>query len=174
VARPRSPRIVPVVQQASAMPGIEDKQKVDRWDASELRADDGTIDMCYIRRRYASGPGANLQMTVIALLVGRAGGVRVLLKDSNLKMPQDQPLDATLTADGKPVDGIAAKVMSPNEIGIFPTHGKAFATILDYGNDLDFKSKAIGMEFSMGGSVMGWARACARRNGIEIEPGSGS
>jgi hypothetical protein len=174
VPRPRSPRIVPVVQQAAASPGITDIQKVDGWDASELRADDGTIDMCYIRRRYSSGSGANLQMTVIAVLAGRAGGVRLLLKDTNLKMAQDEPLDATLTADGKPVDGLIVKPMSPNEIGIFPRHGKAFAAILDEGNDLDFKSKVVGMEFSIGGSIMGWARACARRNGFEIEPGGGS
>lgn len=174
VPRSRSPRIVPVVQPASASPGITDIQKVDGWDASELRADDGTIDMCYIRRRYSSGKGADLQMTVIAVLVGRAGGLRLLLKDTNLRMTRDQPLDATLTANGKPVDGMAAKPMSPNEIGIFPAHGKAFAAMLDYGNDLNFKSKAVGMEFSIGGSVMGWARACARRNGIELEPGEGS
>jgi hypothetical protein len=174
VPRPRSPRIVPVVQQASASPGITDIQKVDGWDASELRDADGAIDMCYIRRRYSSGSGANLQMTVLAVLAGRAGGVRLLLKDTNLKIAQDEPLDATLTADGKPVDGLIVKPMSPNEIGIFPRHGKAFAAILDEGNDLDFKSKVVGMEFSIGGSIMGWARACARRNGFEIEPGSGS
>jgi hypothetical protein len=174
VPRPRSPRIVPVVQQAAASPGITDIQKVDGWDASELRADDGTIDMCYIRRRYSSGKGADLQMTVLAVLVGRAGGLRLLLEDTNLKMARDQQLDATLTADGKPVDGIVVAPMSTNEIGIFPRHGKAFAALLDQSNDLDFKSKAVGMEFSIGGSIMGWARACARRNGFEIEPGQRS
>ena len=174
VPRPRSPRVVPVAQPASALPGIDDIQKVDRWDASELRATDGTIDTCYIRRIYSSGKGANVQASVVGLIIARDGGLRLLLKDTNLKLENDQPLDATLTANGKPVDGIAAKVTGPNEIFVVPSHGKAFAAMLDHGNDFEFKSKAIGMEFTIGGSVMGWARACARRGGIEIEPGQGS
>lgn len=174
VPRPRSPRVVPAAEPASALPGIDDIQKVDRWDASELRAGDGTIDTCYIRRIYSSGKGANVQASVIGLIVARDGGLRVLLKDTNLKLVNDQPLDATLTANGKPVDGITAKATAPNQIFVFPSHGKAFAAMLDYGNDFAFKSKAVGMEFTVGGSVMGWARACARRSGIEIEPGEGS
>jgi hypothetical protein len=174
VPRPRSPRVVTVSQPASALPGIDDVQKVDRWDASELRAPDGTIDTCYIRRIYSSGKGADRQATVVGLVLDRGGGLRMLLKDTNLKLTRDQPLDATLTANGKAVDGIAAKITGPNEIFLFPNHGKAFAALLDYGNDFNFKSTAVGMEFTIGGSVMGWARACARRSGIEIEPGGGS
>jgi hypothetical protein len=172
--RPRAPRVVPVAQPGSALPGIDVIQKVDGWDASELRAADGTIDTCYIRRIYSSGKGANVQATVIGLVVARDGGLRVLLKDTTLKLTKDPPLDATLTANGKPVDGIAAKVTGPNEIFVVPSHGKAFAAMLDDGNEFAFKSKAVAMEFTIGGSVMGWARACARRSGIEIESGEGS
>ena len=110
----------------------------------------------------------------MGLIVARGGGLRMLLKDTNLKLANDQRLDATLTANGKPVDGVTAQATAPNQIFVFPSHGKAFAATLDYGNDFVFKSKAIGMEFTIGGSVMGWARACARRSGIEIEPGEGS
>lgn len=174
VPRPRSPRVIPVNQPAAALPGIDDVQKVDRWDASELRAADGTIDTCYIRRIYSSGKGANVQASVIGLVLARDGGLRMLVKDTNLKLTRDQQLDATLTANGKPVDGIDAKITGPNEIFLVPQHGKVFASLLDYGNDFNFKSKAVGMEFVIGGSVMGWARACARRSGIDIEPGGGS
>jgi hypothetical protein len=69
---------------------------------------------------------------------------------------------------------MAAQATAPNQIFVFPRHGKTFAALLDYGNDFNFKSTAVGMEFTIGGSVMGWARACARRSGIEIEPGGGS
>jgi hypothetical protein len=64
-------------------------------------------------------------------------------------------------------------VLSVNEIGIFPAHGKAFAATLDSADMLNFKSPAIGIEFPVAGSVKGWARACARRNGIAMEPGAG-
>jgi hypothetical protein len=79
VPRPRAPRVVSVAQPASALPGIDDVQKVDRWDASELRAPDGTIDTCYIRRIYSSGKGANVQASVVGLIVARDGGLRLLL-----------------------------------------------------------------------------------------------
>ena len=174
VPRPRSPRVASLQSAATnGMPGIDDRQKIDGWDASELRADDGTIDMCYIRRRYSTGAGADLHMIVTALMVGRTGGLRVVVKDSNLNLTPDQQLEATLLADDKPVDGYSAKVLSVNEIGIFPAHGKAFAATLDRVDMLNFKSPAIGIEFPVSGSVKGWARACARRNGIAMEPGAG-
>ncbi len=129
--------------------------------------------MCYIRRRYSTGAGADLHMIVTALLVGRTGGLRVLLKDSSLHLTEGQDLEATLLAGDKPVDGYSAKVLSVNEIGIFPTHARAFAAVLDSADMLNFKSPVIGMEFPVAGDVIGWARACARRNGIAMEPGAG-
>jgi hypothetical protein len=173
VPRPRSPRVAMLQPTATGMPGIDDIQKIDGWDASELRAADGTIDVCYIRRRYSTGAGADRQISVTALLVGRNGGFRVLLKDSNLHLTEGQNLEATLLAGDKPVDGFSARVLSVNEIGIFPTHAKAFAAMLDTVDMLNFKSPVIGVEFPVAGSVKGWARACARRNGIELEPGAG-
>ncbi len=172
--RPRSPRVAMLQPGASSqMPGIEDIQKIEGWDASELRAADGTIDMCYIRRRYSERSGANLHMTVTALLVGRNGGFRILLKDSDLHMTQDQQLDATLNVGGKPLDGFVARPLSVNEIGIYPTHAKAFAGALDKADSVDFKSRVVGVEFPLASGALGLARACARRNGIAFEPGAG-
>jgi hypothetical protein len=174
VPRPRSPRVAMLQPGASSdMPGIEDIQKIEGWDASELRAPDGTIDMCYIRRRYSERSGANVHMTVTALLVGRAGGFRILLKDSDLHLTADQQLDATVSVGGKPLDGLVSKVMSVNEIGIFPAHAKACAAALDNTDSVDFKSKVVGVEFPLAGGAIGWARACARRSGIAFEPGAG-
>jgi len=171
VPHPRSPRVAMPEPTATGMPGVDDIRKIEGWDASELRAPDGTIDTCYIRRRYSAGSGADLHMSVTALLVGRTGGFRIVLKDSNLHMTQDQELDATLSAGGKPIDDFAAKVMSVNEIGIFPAHARTFAAVLDSADSVDFKSKVVGVEFPLAGGALGWARACARRNGIAFEPG---
>jgi hypothetical protein len=174
VPRPRSPRVAMLQPGASSdMPGIEDIQKIEGWDASELRAPDGTIDMCYIRRRYSERSGTNLHMTVTAFLVGRVGGFRILLKDTDLHLTGDQQLDATVNVGGKPLDGFVARAMSVNEIGIYPAHAKAFAAALDNADSVDFKSKVIGVEFPLAGGALGWARACARRSGIAFEPGPG-
>jgi len=175
VPRARSPRVAMLQPGAvkTDMPGIEDIQKIEGWDASELRAPDGTIDMCYIRRRYSERSGANVHMTVTALLVGRAGGFRILLKDSDLHLTPDQPLEATVNVAGKPLDGLVVRTMSINEIGIFPAHAKAFAAALDNADSVDFKSKVVSVEFPLAGGAIGWARACARRSGIAFEPGAG-
>jgi hypothetical protein len=174
VPRPRSPRVAMLQPGASSdMPGIEDIQKIEGWDASELRAPDGTIDMCYIRRRYSERSGTNIHMTVTAFLVGRVGGFRILLKDTDLHLTGDQQLDATVNVGGKSLDGFVAKAMSVNEIGIYPAHARAFAAALDNADSVDFKSKVIGVEFPLAGGALGWARACARRSGIAFEPGAG-
>src|SRR5205814_2147433 len=101
-ARPRSPRVLARAPTTDEMQGSAERQRVSGWDASEVRAADGTIAACYIRRLYSSGSGANRQTTATALMVDRNGGLRMALRDTNLNLTADQPLDATLTAGGKP------------------------------------------------------------------------
>jgi hypothetical protein len=173
VPRPPSPRVAMLQPTSTSMPGIEDIQKIQGWDASELRAPDGTVDLCYLRRRYSDGSGTNLHVSVTALMVDRASGFRIVLKDSGLHMTDAHVIEgATLTASGKPFQGFVAKPMSVNEIALFPVHGKELAAALDTADDIDFKSKVVGIEFPMNGGAVGWSRACARRNGFPMEPGT--
>ena len=53
VPRPRSPEIGSAQSTAAGPSGIEDKQKISGWDASELRDLDGKIAVCFIRQHYA-------------------------------------------------------------------------------------------------------------------------
>ena len=58
-----------------------------------------------------------------------------------------------------------------DEIGIFPQHASALATLLEKGTRATFKSKVSdNFEFPVQASVVRWLRACARRNGIAFEP----
>ena len=60
VPRPRSPEIASSRPTTAGPAGIEDKQKISGWDASELRGPEGNVLVCMIRRHYATGsePGA--------------------------------------------------------------------------------------------------------------------
>jgi hypothetical protein len=58
-----------------------------------------------------------------------------------------------------------------DEIGIFPQHGKALAAALEKGVRVTFKTEVSDhFEFPVQASVVLWLRACARRNGIAMEP----
>ena len=169
-AQPRSPRVLARAPTTDEMQGSGARQRVSGWDASEIRAADGSIAACYIRRVYSSGSGANRQSSATALMADRDGGLRMALRDTTLNMTADQPLEATLTAGGTPLDGFVARVASSTEIDLLPAHGEAFAASLAAANEFDFKSKAVGMEFVIHPGVVGWLRACARRSDIAIEP----
>lgn len=171
VAQPRSPEIAPAVPTPAGPPGIEIKWKIARWDASELRGNDSKILACMIRQHYGvSGSGVPPRTIGAFLVASRSKGLTMMLKDSSLDLPGNQPVEATLAIDKAPFSGFESHVLGNDEIGIFPQHGAALGTALGDGVDVDFKSKAEGMEFFIPAGVVPWLRACARRNGFGFDP----
>lgn len=172
--RPRSPKIAVMQPTPAGPPGIEDKQKIEGWDASELRNGDGAIVACFIRRRYLIGTDAPAPQRRLAifLIVSRAKGLTMMLKDSKLNRPEGQAIEATLRIGNVPFEAFSAQVEGPDEIGLFPQHGAALAEAIETGSVLAMKAKTIedNYEFSVHPGVIGWLRACARRNAIAIEP----
>ena len=83
--RPRSPEVAPAKPTAAGPPGIEDKQKISGWDASELRSSDGKIAVCFIRQHYRVGSGPSARFIGTFLMVSRAKGLTMMLKDFNLE-----------------------------------------------------------------------------------------
>ena len=173
VPRPRSPEIASSRPTTAGPAGIEDKQKISGWDASELRGPEGNVLVCMIRRHYATGSEPGARRIGTFLMVSRAKGLTMMLKDSNNKLPGGETVDATMTIDKKPFDGFSARVLGSDEIGIFPLHGAALAQALGDGVTVVFKSPKVSddMTFPVLSGVVPWLRACARRWGIAMEPG---
>ncbi len=171
VPRPRSPKIAIMPATPAGPPGIEDKQKIEGWDASELRNSDGSIIVCYIRRRYVTGSEPGSRTFGTFLMVSRLKGLTMMLKDSNLNLPEGQPVEATLKLGSEPFTAFSAHVLGQDEIGIFPQHGAALAAAMESGVRATFKTTTSDrFEFPVQAGVVPWLRACARRNGIAIEP----
>jgi hypothetical protein len=169
VPRPHSPEVASAVPTPAGPPGIEDKQKIAGWDASELRGDDGRVLACMIRQHYAAG-GANAHRIGIFLIVSRSRGLTILLKDSFLDLPGGASVDGTLVIDDKPFANFAAQVGGRDEIMIFPGHGAALAAALGDGATAKFDAvKVETLEFPVVPGVMPWLRACSRRWGISFE-----
>ena len=106
------------------------------------------------------------------LMVIRAKGSTMMLKDSNNHLPPGEPVDATLAIDKKPFAGISAQVLGSVKIGIFPQHGAALAQALGEGAIVVFKAPKVAddITFPVQSGVVPWLRACARRHGIGTEP----
>jgi hypothetical protein len=169
--RPRSSEIAPAKPTAAGPPGIEDKQKISGWDASELRSSDGKIAVCFIRQHYRVGSGPSGRFIGTFLMVSRAKGLTMMLKDSSLNLPEGQAVDATLDVDKKPFTDFSAHMLGSDEIGIFPQHGLELAHALDDGVPVTFDApKLEKMEFPVPSGILPWLRACARRSGIGFEP----
>ena len=169
--RPRSAEIAPAKPTSAGPPGIEDKQKISGWDASELRSSDGKIAVCFIRQHYRIGSRANARFIGTFLMVSRAKGLTMMLKDSSLNLPEGEPVEATLAIDKKPFTDFSAHMLGSDEIGIFPQHGLELARALDDGVPVTFdSSKLEKMEFPVPSGILPWLRACARRSGIGFEP----
>ena len=169
--RLRSPKILVMPATKAGPPGIEDKQKINSWDASELRNNEGQIIVCFIRRHYYAGTDAGPRHLATFLMVSQKKGLTMLLKDSNLRLPEGNAVEATLKIGDAPFTGFTAQVQGPDEIGIFPQHGEALAKALENGARAVMKSPVSdNFEFPVQSSVIPWLRACARRNGIAIEP----
>lgn len=169
--RPRSPKAQVSAATKAGPPGIEDKQKIDGWDASELRNNEGQIIVCFIRRHYYTGSEPGSRHLATFLMVSRRKGLTMMLKDSNLHLPENAPVEATLKFGETPFTGFTAQAQGSDEIGIFPEHGAVLAKALENGTRALMKSKvAENFEFPVQASVIPWLRACAHRNGIAIEP----
>jgi hypothetical protein len=170
VPRPHSPEIGSSQPTPAGPPGIEDKQKIGGWDASELRGFDGRVLACMIRQHYTSG-GPNARNIGTFLIVSRSKGLSLLLSDTTLNLPGGKTLDATLTINDKPFAGFTAQVESSNEIAIFPDHGAALATALGDGAATHFDAlKVETMDFPIVSGVVPWLRACTHRWGFSFEP----
>ncbi|SHJ32051.1 hypothetical protein SAMN05444159_0299 [Bradyrhizobium lablabi] len=172
VPRQRSAKIAIMPATPAGAPGIEDKQKIEGWNASELRGSDGSIQACYIRRHYLLTGSEPFSRTLGTLLMlSRRQGLIVVLKDSKLDLPEGQPVEATLKVGEEPFTAFSAHVVGHDEIGIYPQHATTLATVLEKGAQLIFKAAPSDrMEFPVQAGVVPWLRACARRNGISIEP----
>ena len=169
--RARSPEVTPAKATAAGPPGIEDKQKISGWDASELRSSDGKIAVCFIRQHYRVGSGPSARFIGTFLIVSRAKGLTMMLKDSTLNLPEGQAVDATLVIDKKPFTDFSAHMLGSDEIGIFPQHGLELARALGDGVPVTFDApKLEKMEFPVPSGIVPWLRACARRSGIGFEP----
>jgi hypothetical protein len=168
--RPPVTKVLFPPQTPAGPPGIDDKQKIDGWDASELRDRDGHVAVCFIRRHYVTGSEPGSRQIATFLMVSRLKGLTMMLKDSTLNNPEGQPVEATFTVEGKPFTAFSAAVLGNDEIGINPTHGKELAALFENGGRFEFKTKQVGLEFPVQTGVIGWLRACARRSDIAIEP----
>ena len=172
VPRPRSLEKASGRPTAAGPAGIEDKQKIAGWDASELRGPEGNVLVCMIRRHYATGSNPGARRIATFLIVSRAKGLTMMLKDSNNNLPPGKSVDGDLAIDKKPFDGFSAKVLGSDEIGIVPQHGAALAQALGDGVTVVFKAPKVtdDITFPVLSGVVPWLRGCARRWGIAMEP----
>jgi hypothetical protein len=168
--RPHSPEIGSAQPTPAGPAGIEDKQKISGWDASELRGFDGKVLACMIRQHYTLG-GSNGRVIGTFLIVSRSKGLTMLLTDTTLKLPPSKSIDATLKLDNKPFTGFSAQVEGSDEIAVFPDHGAALALALGDGVSAHFDAlKVETMDFPVVAGVVPWLRACARRWRFSFEP----
>jgi hypothetical protein len=169
--RTRSPEVILIKPTSAGPPGIEDKQRISGWDASELRSSDGKIAVCFIRQHYRVGSGPGARFIGTFLMVSRAKGLTMMLKDSTLNLPEGEPVEATLVIDKKPFAEFSAHMLGSDEIGIFPQHGLDLARALGDGAPVTFDARKLEkMEFPVPSGILPWLRACARRSGIGFEP----
>jgi hypothetical protein len=174
VPHPHSPEIGTSEPTQAGPPGIEDKQKIAGWDASELRGNDGRVLACMIRQHYVSnGPNGEPKGHNIGtfLIASRGKGLTILLKDSFLNLPGGASVDAKFKIGDKPFTSFSAQVEGSDEIMIFPDHGTALAAALGDGATAEFDVvKLETLTFPVVAGVMPWLRACTHRWGISFEP----
>jgi hypothetical protein len=170
IPRPRSPKIAFIPATVAGPPGMADKQKIEGWDASELRNNDGSIVVCMIRRHYVMGSEPDARRLATFFMASRAKGLTMMLKDSVRHGTEGEAVEASLKMDDKPFPPFAAAVLGPDEVGITPQHGTALAAALENGGRATFRTGTdYQLEFPIQAGVIPWLRACARRNGIPIE-----
>jgi hypothetical protein len=169
--RPRSPKTALIQATQAGPPGITDKQKIQGWDASELRDKDGNITVCLIRRHYLIGPDFGTHSLGTFLMASRATGLMMMLKDSKFDQPEGKAVEASFRVGDQPFTAFSAQVMGRDEVAIVPQHGAALATALENAGHAVFKQPGGDqIDFPVQVSAVAWLRACARRNGITFEP----
>jgi hypothetical protein len=168
--RVRSPDITVLPATPAGPPGINNKQKIQGWDASELRNNEGRIIVCLIRRHYTMGSESGSRTLGTFLTVSRLKGLTMMLKDSKLHQVEGKPIDASFKIGDRPFADFSAQVLGHDEIGIFPEHGTALASALANGDRAIF-TPANGdvFDFPVQSGVLAWLRACARRNGMGLD-----
>ncbi len=167
VPRPRAAAVVPGAPVGTD--GLNDKQKISGWDASELRDSSGKVIACVIRQAYTAGSGPEPRIIRTFVTATRSKGLTLMLKDTSLNLAPG-PLAGTLVIDNKPFTGFAAQILSKDEVALLPQHGTALAAALGDGSQLAFKSAAESMEFPVVPGVVPWLRACTHRWGFGFEP----
>ncbi|HEY2246582.1 MAG TPA: hypothetical protein VGH70_03975 [Bradyrhizobium sp.] len=171
--RPRSPKIAFIPAAPVGPPGMADKQKIEGWDASELRNNDGSIVACMIRRHYVTGSEPDARRLATFFMASHAKGLTMMLKDFIRHGTEGEAVEASLKMDDKSFPPFTAAVLGPDEVGITPQHGAALAAALENGGRATFKTGTdYQLEFPIQAGVIPWLRACARRNGIPIEHGA--
>jgi hypothetical protein len=171
VPRSRSPRISIIPDTAAGPPETEDWQKIEGWDASELRDNEGRIIVCFIRRRYAEGSEAGAHRIATQFFVSKLKGLTVVLKDSEFNFPEEQPIEATFKVGATPFTAVSTKVLGRDEIGVFPQHPSELAAAIEKSTSATIRAPTgYQFEFPVQAGVVPWLRACGRRNGFAIEP----
>ncbi|MGJ5202074.1 hypothetical protein [Bradyrhizobium sp. HKCCYLR20261] len=171
VPRPRSAKVAPAKPTPAGPAGIEDKQKIEGWDASELRNGDGTIFVCMIRRHYATGSEADARRLGIFLMASRLRGFSMIVKDSRLSGVSNKPVEASFAVGKTDFPDVTTQMQGGDEIGIFPQAGGRLLAAMETSPLVNLKpAGGESYEFSMSPGVLAWLRACARRNGIGLEP----
>jgi hypothetical protein len=169
--RPRSPKISIMPATPAGPPGTEDRQKIDGWDASELRDRDGRIIVCFIRRLYADSQEPGAHKIATQFFVSKLKGLTVVVKDTEFNFPEQQPIDATFKVGAAPFTAVSTQVLGHDEIGVFPQHPTELADALEKSNSATIRAPSgYQFEFPLQTNVVHWLRACARRNGFGIEP----
>ena len=169
--RPRSPKISIMPATPAGPPGTEDRQKIDGWDASELRDRDGRIIVCFIRRRYADSQEPGAHRIATQFFVSKLKGLTIVMKDTEFNFPEQQPIDATFKVGAAPFTAVSTQVLGHDEIGVFPQHPTELADALEKSNSATIRAPSgYQFEFPLQTNVVHWLRACARRNGFGIEP----
>jgi hypothetical protein len=98
--RPRSPKIAFIPATPAGPPGMADKQKIEGWDASELRDNDGSIIVCMIRRHYVTGSEPDARRLATFFMASRVKGLTMMLKDSIRHGAEGEAVEAS-AEDGR-------------------------------------------------------------------------
>src|SRR6201996_612830 len=112
--RPRSPKIAFIPATPAGPPGMADKQKIEGWDASELRNNDGGIVVCMIRRDYVTGSGTRARTLAHLFTATRAKGFTMMLKDPIRHPPEGQAVEASLKMDNVQFLPFSTSVLGPD------------------------------------------------------------
>ena len=131
----------------------------------------GQILVCFIRRHYYAGSEPGARHLATFFMVSRAKGLTMMLKDSNLHLTEGDAVEATLKFDDRSFTGFSAQVKVPTRSAFFRSTAPHSPWALENGGRGLMKSPVSdNFEFPVQASVIPWLRACARRNGIPIEP----